>query len=208
MKKIKIFFTIFIIIILAAISFKSIAMAAQVTGINKSKAQIHINGGVNDGFIPGATVCFPMSSAAYGNELICGTVVRAEASKAVVKVQKNRAKNMKMGTEAMLHVKKEAKEEAKDIDMVAQVSEINKSEGRIHINGGMDAGFILEATVCFSISPDNELICGTVQEADASRAVVKVTQKEAGKIKIGTEAMLEVEEKALKETKKKEDWFR
>jgi len=115
---------------------------------------------------------------------------------------------MKMGTEAMLHVKKEAKEKVEDIDMVAQVSEINKSEGRIHINGGMDAGFILEATVCFSISPDNELICGTVQEADASKAVVKVTQKEAGKIKIGAEAMLEVEEKAGKETKKKEDWFR
>jgi len=114
MKKIKIFFITLIVIILAAISFKSIAIAAQVTRVNKSKARIHINGGVNDGFIPGATVCFPMSSVAYGNELVCGTVVSAEASTAVVKVPKNRAKKMKTGTEAMLHDKKEAKEETKE----------------------------------------------------------------------------------------------
>ena len=114
MQKIKIFLVTLIIIILAAISFKSIAIAAQVTGVNKSKSRIHINGGVNDGFIPGATVCFPMSSVAYGNELVCGSVVSAEASTAVIKVPKNRAKKMKMGTEAMLHVKKEAKEEVEE----------------------------------------------------------------------------------------------
>jgi hypothetical protein len=120
MQKIKIFFITLLVIILAAVYFKSIAIAAQVTGINKSKARIHINGGVNDGFIPGATVCFFMSSVAYGNELVCGTVVSAEASKAVVKVSKNRAKKMKMGTKAMLPVKKEAKEEVEDIDMVEE----------------------------------------------------------------------------------------
>ena len=54
MQKIKIFFITLLVIILAAVYFKSIAIAAQVTGINKSKARIHINGGVNDGFIPGA----------------------------------------------------------------------------------------------------------------------------------------------------------
>jgi hypothetical protein len=208
MQKIKIFLITLIIIILATTSFKSIAMAAQVIGINKSKGRIHIDGGVNDGFMPGTTVCFFVSSVAYGNELVCGSVVSAEASMATVKVSKSRAKKMKMGTEAMLHVKKEAKEEMEDIDMVAQVSEINKSEGRIHINRGMDAGFILGATVCFSIYPDKELICGTVQEAETSEAVVKLTQKEAGKIKIGTEAMLGVEERAKEETKEKEDWFR
>ena len=159
-------------------------------------------------YIPGTTVCFPVSSVAYGNELVCGTVVSAEASKATVKISKSRAKKMKMGTEAMLPVKKEAKEKVKDSDMVVEVSEINKSEGRIHINGGTDAGFILGTIVCFSISPDTELICGTVQEAEASKAVVEVTQGEAEKIKIGTEAMLEVDEKVKDETKEKEDWFR
>jgi uncharacterized membrane protein YcgQ (UPF0703/DUF1980 family) len=113
-KKIKIFFITLTVIILAAISFKSIAIAAQVTRVNKSKARIHINGGANDGFIPGATVCFPMSSVAYGNELVCGTVVSAEASTAVVKVPKNRAKKMKIGTEAMLEVEEKAKEETKE----------------------------------------------------------------------------------------------
>ena len=208
MNKIKLFLFAMAIIVIASTSFMGIAMAAQVTGINESKGRVHINGGVNDGFIPGATVCFFVSSASYGDEFVCGSVVSAEASKAVVKVQKSRAKKMKKGTEAMLPVKKEAKKEVEDIDMVAQVSEINISEGRIHINGGMDAGFILGATVCFSISPDKELICGTVQEAEASKAVVKVTQEETGKIKIGTKAMLEVEAKAKEETKEKEDWFR
>ena len=110
MNKIKLFLFAMAIIVMASTSFIGIAMAAQVTGINKSKGRVHINGGVNDGFIPGATVCFFVSSASYGDEFVCGSVVSAEASKAVVKVQKSRAKKMKKGTEAMLHVKKEAKE--------------------------------------------------------------------------------------------------
>ena len=206
MNKIKLFVFAMAIIVIASTSFISIAMAAQVAQvvwINKSKGRVHITGGVNDGFIPGFTVCFFVSSKSYGDELICGPIVSADASEAVVKVQKSMAKKMKKGTAAMLLVKEEAKEELEDIDMVAQVSEINKSEGRIHINGGMDAGFILGATVCFSISPDKEPICGKVQESEASKAVVKVTQKETGKIKIGTKAMLEVEEKAKEETKEK-----
>lgn len=120
MNKIKLFFIAMAIIVIASTSVMCIAMAAQVTGINKSKGRVHINGGVNDGFIPGATVCFFVSSASYGNEFVCGSVVSAEASKAVVKVQKSRAKKMKKGTEAMLHVKKEAKEEVEDVDMVEE----------------------------------------------------------------------------------------
>jgi ribosomal protein L35AE/L33A len=203
MNKIKLFFFAMVIIVIVSTSFNGMAMTAQVVWINKSKGRVHINGGVNNGVILGATVCFFVSSASFGNELVCGSVVSAEASKAVVKVQKSRAKKMKKGTEAMLLVKKQAKEEVEDIDMVAQVSEINKSEGIIHINGGTDDGFILGATVCFSISPDKELICGTVQEAEGSKAVVKVTKKEAGKMKIGIQAMLKVEEKPKEETKKR-----
>jgi len=113
MNKIKLFLFAMAIIMIASTSFIGIAMAAQVTGINESKGRVHINGGVNDGFIPGATVCFIVSSASYGDEFVCGSVVSAEASNAVVKVQKSRAKKMKMGTEAMLYVEKKAKEEEK-----------------------------------------------------------------------------------------------
>jgi len=109
MRNIKVSFVTLTIILLAANSFQGVAMAAQVSGINKSKGRIHINGGVNDGFIPGASVCFFMSSVAYGDEFVCGTVVSAEASKAVVKVHKSRAKKMKMGTEAILRGEKESK---------------------------------------------------------------------------------------------------
>ena len=120
MRNIKVSIVTLTIILLAANSFQGVAMAAQVSGINKSKGRIHINGGVNDGFIPGATVCFIVSSASYGDEFVCGSVVSAEASKAVVKVQKSRARKMKMGTEAMLHVEKEAKEEVENVDMVKE----------------------------------------------------------------------------------------
>ena len=83
-------------------------MAAQVAWINESKGRVHINGGKNDGFIPGATVCFFISSA---EKFICGMVQSASDSKAVVKVKKRWAKKMKKGTEAMFYIEKEDKKE-------------------------------------------------------------------------------------------------
>ena len=130
MNKIKLFLFAMAIIVIASTSFMGIAMAAQVTGINESKGRVHINGGVNDGFIPGATVCFFVSSVAYGNEFVCGSVVSAEASKATVRVSKSRAKKMKMGTEAMLYVEKKAKEEVEDVDMVEEKSQDKKSQDK------------------------------------------------------------------------------
>lgn len=208
MQKSKLFLIIISVVVLFAASITGVARSAGVTGINKSKGHIHINGGTNDGYIPGNTVCFPVSSVAYGNELVCGTVVSAEASTATVKVSKSRAKKMKVGTEAMLPVEKAAEEEMKDNDMEAQVSEINQREGRVHINGGVDTGYILGITVCFSISLDKKPVCGTIQEAEASKAVVAVSPKEAEMIEIGTAAMLEVAAEAKGKTKKKVDWFR
>ncbi len=208
MQKSKVLLIVLTIVVLATTSFQGIGMAAQVTGINESKGRIHINGSVNDGFIPGATVCFLISSASYGDEFVCGTVQSASGSKAVVKIPKSRAKKMKIGTEAMLKVEEEAKEEIKDIALMAKVTGIDESEGNIYIDGGMDTGFVLEATVCFAISSDKEPVCGTVQKAEASKAVIKVPKKEAGKIQIGTGAMLKVEEKAKENINEKEDWFR
>jgi len=111
MNKLKVFLVTQIIIVFAAICFTGMAMAAQVSWVNESKGRVHINGGVDDGFIVGATVCFIISS---GEKLVCGTVQSAEASKAVVKVDKNSAKRMRKGTEAMLYVEKQDKEEIKE----------------------------------------------------------------------------------------------
>ena len=111
MNKLKVFLVTLTIIVLAAICFTGMAMAAQVSWVNESKGRVHINGGVDDGFIAGATVCFIISS---GEKLVCGTVQSAEASNAVVKVDKNSAKRMRKGTEAMLYVEKQDKEEIKE----------------------------------------------------------------------------------------------
>lgn len=113
MNKIKVFLVTQIIIVFAAICFAGMAMAAQVSWVNESKGRVHINGGVDDGFIVGATVCFIVDFKS-GEKLVCGTVQSAEASKAVVKVDKNGAKRMKNGTEAMLYVEKQDKEEIKE----------------------------------------------------------------------------------------------
>jgi len=111
MNKIKVFFVTQIIIVFAAICFTGMAVAAQISWVNESKGRVHINGGVDDGFIVGVTVCFIISSE---EKLVCGTVHSAEASEAVVKVDKNSAKRMRKGTEAMLYVEKQDKEEIKE----------------------------------------------------------------------------------------------
>ncbi|MEA1946073.1 MAG: hypothetical protein U9N83_02080 [Thermodesulfobacteriota bacterium] len=111
MKKIKVLLVTLTIIVFSATSFKGMATAAQVSWVNKGKGRVHINGGVDDGFISGATVCFIIDS---GERLVCGTVQSAEASKALVKVNKKAARRIRKGTEAMLYVEKEDKEEMKD----------------------------------------------------------------------------------------------
>jgi hypothetical protein len=171
MQKINVFLISATIFVLAATSFASLVSAAQITAINESKGRIHINGSVDEGFIPGAT-----------------------------------AKKMRKGLEAVLIVKKDEQEETKEIEFAAQVTRVD-SNG-IHIDGGTDAGFILGASVCFSVSSDEELVCGTVQDAEVSKAVVNVSKGVAEKIKIGMEAMLNSEKEDKKEGKGKEDWFR
>ena len=113
MKKIKLFIVTLTIMIFAANCFTAMAMAAQISWVNESKGRVHINGGMNDGFVEGATVCFIISS---GEKLVCGVVQSAEASIAVVKVDKNSSKRMRKGTEAMLYVEKEDKEEIKETE--------------------------------------------------------------------------------------------
>jgi hypothetical protein len=113
MNKRKLFLVTQIIIVFVTICFTGMAMAAQVSWVNESKGRVHINGGVDEGFFVGATVCFIVDFKS-GEKLVCGTVQSAEASKAVVKVDKNSAKRMRKGTEAMLYVEKQDKEEIKE----------------------------------------------------------------------------------------------
>jgi len=134
MKKMNVFLVTLTIIILATICFTGMATAAQVTWLNESKGRIHINGGVDDGFIVGATVCFIISS---NEKLVCGTVQSAEASKAVITVKKNAAKRMRKGTEAMLYVEKEEKEEIKENQDKENIKENVPSKSmRIHDQKG------------------------------------------------------------------------
>jgi hypothetical protein len=110
------------------------ATAAQVTWLNESKGRVHINGGVDDGFILGATVCFIISS---DEKLVCGTVQSAEASKAVIRVNKNAAKRMRKGTEAMLYVEKQDKEEVKENQDKENMKEnVPSTSMRIHDQKG------------------------------------------------------------------------
>jgi hypothetical protein len=105
MKKLGLFTVVFAIALLAVLSFKSNALAAQVIKINKLNGDVAIDGGKNAGFIVGAQVCFPSVS---GDQLICGTVLKASASQSVVKVDRRYATRIMGGAEALLY--EEAKE--------------------------------------------------------------------------------------------------
>ncbi|MBW1728175.1 MAG: hypothetical protein JRF31_02925 [Deltaproteobacteria bacterium] len=108
MKKIRLLLVSLTIIVLAIPSFKDICGAAQVTKINESKGQIYIDQGKDAGFIFGAKVCFFSS---IDKELICGKVLRATDSYAIVRIRNRRkTKEIEIGSEAMLHVEKENKE--------------------------------------------------------------------------------------------------
>ena len=109
MKKYGVFLVVLAIILLAMVSFKSNALAAQVIKVNKLNGDIAIDGGENAGFIVGAQVCFP---AASGDQLVCGTVLKASASESVVKVDRRYATQIMGGTEALLY--KETEETAEE----------------------------------------------------------------------------------------------
>jgi hypothetical protein len=108
MKKINILFSSLAIIVIATVSFQSIAMAAQVTRINEKKGFIFIDGSISDGFVMGANVCFYSSS---GEEITCGRVEQTSESFARVKINNRIANQIRYGMEARLSVEKESQEE-------------------------------------------------------------------------------------------------
>ena len=80
-----------------------------------------------------------------------------------------------------------------EISMAAEVTRIHKNKGHIYVNEGKDAGFVKGATVCFLSSSGEELLCGRVLKVADNYTVVKVDNRKIKKIKIGTEAKLQVE---------------
>jgi len=79
------------IIVIIFTFFTHTAFSARAYQIDKWKGLVYIEGGEDEGFILGATVCFLSCS---GDELICGTVQKTSPSEAVVKVD-NRATKMR-----------------------------------------------------------------------------------------------------------------
>jgi hypothetical protein len=126
MNKLKKIFVTLAIIVPTAIWYTGMAVAAQVSWVNESKGRVHINGGVDDGYIVGATVCFIVNFES-GEKLVCGTVHSAEASSAVVKVDKNGAKRMKKGTEALLYVEKQDKQDKEEIKDTREKETVEES---------------------------------------------------------------------------------
>jgi predicted Mrr-cat superfamily restriction endonuclease len=126
MNKLKKIFVTLTIIVLTAIWYTGMAVAAQVSWVNESKGRVHINGGVDEGYIVGATVCFIVDFES-GEKLVCGMVHSAEASSAVVKVDKNGAKRMKKGTEALLYVEKKDKQDKEEIKDTREKETVEES---------------------------------------------------------------------------------
>ena len=127
MKKIKGFLIVLTIILVVVTFFSGIALAAQVTRVNKFKGHVFINGGEDAGYMLGATVCFVSSS---GEELICGTVQRTSASEAMVKVKRSdtRRRRITGGMEALLYGGEEQKEEIKEKEETEKNGKTKKKE--------------------------------------------------------------------------------
>jgi hypothetical protein len=112
MQKIKVFIASLTILVLAATFLGSVAMAAQVVRVNESSGRVYINGGANDGYLLGTTVCFHISTR---DMVICGAVESASGSEAVVKVEKRWGKKILKGTEAILPEDEKEMKEKEDL---------------------------------------------------------------------------------------------
>ena len=130
MHKFKTFLLVPAIVVITAISFESIVMAAEVTRINKNRGLIVINGNKDDGFVMGATVCFYSSS---GEEITCGKVQQTSASYVTVKVNNRKAKQIRNGMEAQLSV--EITDKGEGTDRQDCVDDSGCGDGGYCING-------------------------------------------------------------------------
>jgi len=111
MHRMKAFLIILAIIVMVVTCFSSIALGARAYKMDKWKGHVFIDGGENEGFILGATVCFLSCS---GKGLICGTVLKTSPSEAMVKVDNTATKMRDICGETILYVREEDREEKED----------------------------------------------------------------------------------------------
>ena len=91
--------------------FSSIALGARAYQMDKWKGHVFIDGGEDQGFILGATVCFPSCS---GKGFICGTVLKTSPSEAMVKVDNTATKMRDICGEAILYVGEQGREDQEE----------------------------------------------------------------------------------------------
>jgi len=111
MHRINIFITIPAIIVMVVTCFSSIALGARAYQMDKWKGHVFIDGGEDQGFILGATVCFPSCS---GKGFICGTVLKTSPSEAMVKVDNTATKMRDICGEAILYVGEQGREDQEE----------------------------------------------------------------------------------------------
>lgn len=108
MHRINVFITIPTIIVMVVTCFSSIALGARAYQMDKWKGHVFIDGGEDQGFILGATVCF---SSCSGKGFICGTVLKTSPSEAMVKVDNTATKTRDICGEAILYVGEQGRED-------------------------------------------------------------------------------------------------
>jgi len=111
MHRIKAFLIIPALIVMVVIFFTDIALGARAYKMDKWKGHVFIDGGEDQGFILGATVCFLSCS---GKGLICGTVLKTSPSEAMVKVDNTATKMRDICGEAILYVGEEDSEDQEE----------------------------------------------------------------------------------------------
>ena len=124
MQRINLFLMIPAMIMMAATFVSTNALAARAYKMDKWKGHVFIDGGEDEGFILGATVCFLSCS---GKGFICGTVLKTSPSEAMVKVDNTSTKMRDICGEAILFVGKEDREHKNEM-IEHEVKEDQKKE--------------------------------------------------------------------------------
>jgi len=111
MHRINVFLIISTIIVMVVTCFFTIVLGARAYQMDKWKGHVFIDGGEDQGFILGATVCFPSCS---GKGFICGTVLKTSPSEAMVKVDNTATKTRDICGEAILYVGEQDREDQEE----------------------------------------------------------------------------------------------
>jgi hypothetical protein len=129
MLRIKAFFIVLAIIVTAVTCFSGIALGARPYQMDKWNGHVFIDGGEDQGFILGATVCFPSCS---GKGFICGTVLKTSPSEAMVKVDNTATKTRDICGEAILYVGEKPRDGEKEMIENEEEEDLTKEKERIN----------------------------------------------------------------------------